>query len=47
MIDPVAFVDELANRIAEQLRRRAPEFKKHRIGAVACLILIPGTSGLA
>jgi hypothetical protein len=35
MIDPVAFVDELANRIAKQLRRRAPEFKKHRIGAVA------------
>ncbi len=35
MIDPNAFVDELANRIAGQLRRRASEFKNHRLGAVA------------
>lgn len=35
MIDPNAFVDELAKRIADHLRRGAPEFKKHRLGAVA------------
>lgn len=34
MIDSDAFVNELANQIADHLRRRAAEFKKHRLGAV-------------
>jgi hypothetical protein len=35
MFDRAAFVEELANQIADHLRGRAPEFERHRLGAVA------------
>jgi hypothetical protein len=35
LVDPLEFVEVLAKQIAEALRYRAPEFERHRLGAVA------------
>src|SRR5262249_37280134 len=35
MVDPNAFVAELASQIASHLRRRASEFKTHRLGCMS------------